>query len=40
MSADESKKYGLVDEVVESLKQLPNEGRGKGGGDMAAREER
>jgi len=35
MSADEAKKYGLVDEVVESLKEVP-----KGGGDMAAREER
>jgi len=30
MSADESKKYGLVDEVVETLKEVP-----KGGGDMA-----
>ena len=30
MSADESKKYGLVDEVVETLKDVP-----KGGGDMA-----
>jgi ATP-dependent Clp protease protease subunit len=35
MTADEAKKYGLVDEVVESLKEVP-----KGGGDMAAREER
>ncbi|MBI2899905.1 MAG: ATP-dependent Clp protease proteolytic subunit [Planctomycetes bacterium] len=37
MAADEAKKYGLVDEVVESLKDLPGP---KGGGDMAAREER
>jgi ATP-dependent Clp protease protease subunit len=36
MSADEAKKYGLVDEVVESLKDGPV----KGGGDMAAREDR
>jgi ATP-dependent Clp protease protease subunit len=36
MSAEESKKYGLVDEVVESLKDPEN----KGGGDMAAREDR
>ena len=36
MSADEAKKYGLVDEVVESLK----DGDLKGGGDMAAREDR
>ena len=35
MSADEAKKYGVVDEVVESLKDIP-----KGGGDMAAREDR
>ena len=35
MSADEAKKYGVVDEVVESLKDLP-----KGGGDIAAREDR
>ena len=35
MSADEAKKYGVVDEVVESLKDAP-----KGGGDIAAREER
>ena len=35
MSADEAKKYGVVDEVVESLKDVP-----KGGGDMAAREDR
>ena len=35
MSADEAKKYGLVDEVVESLKDIP-----KGGGDIAAREDR
>jgi len=35
MSADEAKTYGLVDEVVESLKDVP-----KGGGDIAAREER
>jgi len=39
MSADEAKKYGLVDEVVESLKDAPGQGT-KGGGDMAAREER
>ena len=37
MSADEAKKYGLVDEVVESLKDVEP---GKGGGDMAAREDR
>ena len=36
MAADEAKKYGLVDEVVESLKE-PD---AKGGGDMAAREDR
>jgi ATP-dependent Clp protease protease subunit len=36
MSADEAKKYGLVDEVVESLKDAEI----KGGGDMAAREDR
>jgi len=36
MSADEAKKYGIVDEVVESLKEPP----ARGGGDMAAREER
>lgn len=36
MSADEAKKYGLVDEVVESLKDVDT----KGGGDMAAREDR
>ena len=36
MSADEAKKYGLVDEVVESLKDADL----KGGGDMAAREDR
>ncbi len=35
MSAVEAKKYGIVDEVVESLKEVP-----RGGGDMAAREER
>ena len=35
MSADEAKKYGVVDEVVESLKDIP-----KGGGDMASREDR
>ena len=35
MSADEAKAYGVVDEVVESLKDLP-----KGGGDMASREDR
>ncbi len=38
MAADEAKKYGLVDEVVESLKEMPP-GQ-KGAGDMAAREER
>jgi ATP-dependent Clp protease protease subunit len=37
MSADEAKKYGLVDEVVESLKDVTDT---KGGGDMAAREDR
>ena len=36
MSAEEAKKYGLVDEVVESLKEVDT----KGGGDMAAREDR
>jgi ATP-dependent Clp protease protease subunit len=36
MSAEDAKKYGLVDEVVESLKDIPK----GGGGDMAAREER
>jgi ATP-dependent Clp protease protease subunit len=36
MSAEEAKKYGIVDEVVESLKDVDT----KGGGDMAAREER
>jgi ATP-dependent Clp protease protease subunit len=36
MSADEAKKYGLVDEVVESLKDVDT----KGGGDIAAREDR
>ena len=36
MSADDAKKYGLVDEVVESLKDVEP----KGGGDMAAREDR
>ena len=35
MSADEAKAYGVVDEVVESLKDIP-----KGGGDMASREDR
>ncbi len=35
MSAQEAKSYGLVDEVVESLKDTP-----KGGGDIAAREDR
>ena len=35
LSADEAKKYGVVDEVVESLKDIP-----KGGGDMASREDR
>ena len=38
MSAAEAKTYGLVDEVVESLKELG--GNGKGGGDLAAREDR
>jgi len=38
MSAAEAKAYGLVDEVVESLKDI--EGEHKGGGDMAAREDR
>jgi ATP-dependent Clp protease protease subunit len=38
MSAAEAKAYGLVDEVVESLKEL--EGPAKGGGDLAAREDR
>jgi ATP-dependent Clp protease, protease subunit len=37
MSAEEAKKYGLVDEVVESLKDATDT---KGGGDMAAREDR
>jgi ATP-dependent Clp protease protease subunit len=37
MSADEAKKYGLVDEVVESLKDVEPP---KGGGDIAAREDR
>ena len=37
LSADEAKKYGLVDEVVESLKDVEPT---KGGGDMAAREDR
>ena len=36
MSAEEAKKYGLVDEVVESLKDSD----AKGGGDLAAREDR
>jgi len=36
-SAEEAKKYGLVDEVVESLKDVEPT---KGGGDMAAREDR
>jgi ATP-dependent Clp protease protease subunit len=36
MSAEDAKKYGLVDEVVASLKETET----KGGGDMAAREER
>jgi ATP-dependent Clp protease, protease subunit len=35
MSADEAKAYGIVDEVVDSLKDVP-----KGGGDIAAREDR
>ena len=38
MSAAEAKTYGLVDEVVESLKEI--EGEAKGGGDLAAREDR
>lgn len=38
MSAQEAKSYGLVDEVVESLKDI--EGGAKGGGDLAAREDR
>jgi len=37
LSAADAKNYGLVDEVVESLKDLPGH---RGGGDMAAREER
>jgi len=37
MSAEEAKKYGLVDEVVEALKDVEPT---KGGGDMAAREDR
>ena len=37
MSAQEAKTYGLVDEVVESLKDVEPT---KGGGDMAAREDR
>ncbi len=37
MSAKEAQKYGVVDEVVESLKGERDE---KGGGDMAAREEK
>ncbi len=37
MSAKEAQKYGVVDEVVESLK---GERKEKGGGDMAAREEK
>ena len=37
MSAAEAKAYGLVDEVVESLKEI---GEGKGGGDLVAREDR
>lgn len=37
MAAEEAKKYGLVDEVVESLKEVPGQ---KGGGDLAAREDR
>lgn len=36
MSAEEAKKYGIVDEVVESLKETET----RGGGDLAAREER
>ncbi len=39
MSADEAKKYGLCDEVVDSLKDSPGS-KTKGGGDMAAREDR
>jgi len=38
MSAAEAKAYGIVDEVVETLKDI--EGDGKGKGDMAAREDR
>jgi ATP-dependent Clp protease protease subunit len=38
MSAAEAKAYGLVDEVVESLKELETES--KGGGDLVAREDR
>jgi ATP-dependent Clp protease protease subunit len=38
MSAQEAKTYGLVDEVVESLKDI--EAEAKGGGDLAAREDR
>ncbi|MBI4581844.1 MAG: ATP-dependent Clp protease proteolytic subunit [Planctomycetes bacterium] len=37
MGSQEAKAYGLLDEVVESLKDLPGQ---KGGGDMAAREDR
>jgi ATP-dependent Clp protease, protease subunit len=37
MAAEEARKYGLVDEVVESLKEIPGQ---KGGGDLAAREDR
>ena len=36
MSGEEAKKYGLIDEVVDSLKDADL----KGGGDMAAREDR
>ncbi len=36
MSSDEAKKYGIVDEVVDSLKDPEV----KGGGDIAAREDR
>ncbi|MBI4564072.1 MAG: ATP-dependent Clp endopeptidase proteolytic subunit ClpP [Planctomycetes bacterium] len=40
MSADEAKAYGLVDEVVDTLKSIQTEGKPEGGGDMAAREDR
>jgi ATP-dependent Clp protease, protease subunit len=38
MSAAQAKSYGLVDEVVESLKDIPPES--KGSGDLVAREDR